>query len=1008
MVLKSRPLARVTASVLILVSAFLLLSATPVWAATGDIDTVSGSAWTNGSITQPFTGIETDMAIGGNNGIEEVPAIEIANRQAMNGYGPGDYIFTTAPLIRGNGVNPDYVQHVLDQFGFTIVDQSTDKTNNGYYAGSDVYVLSGYDNAPNPYGNPYYYATGQYVHLLAIARPSIEITSAVDQTTGLSSLRELAPGDSVLVTDRYNTKDDAPSQWGHTGGILAYWYFHGVYTNAFADRLFDVPEYGFGPYQGNYQPGFAPADSLTFQVPHAASGKGELILYYVDGIDRFAEVTQPVSVASICPTMTFPDSQASGAQVATETVATVRVHESGGHAGDVIDWTASGGTFSGGTTHGISKLSASGFASVQVRQTPGDPTTTVSAVDASFATCSAIQEVVTWPTPPQITISASPTSLYADMSSTLSVHAVHLQVGEHVVVVQTDGAQGTLRDAGLSSQKQISYDVSQTYESYDYRLSARATTAQTLHFRAQVQNASGRALATATPVSITWQAEPAVPLSKKPTVTLVASSPTQPVNTSDTLTAVGSNLPADATIVFLDLRGHTLTTPVQSPPAIGGYDWMGSANSPVPTIDAFAAEVVSRVGQVLATSQKVSIRWTAVAAPTIATGDLTLRASALSESIGQTDTLIASTTYRVGKHEAIYLHDLSGDQTLDGQNVTHARAGSPSLMASAVDAKAQTVTYQAALQLANGSYVHSNVLTVTWVRSDGTSASVGSAADSSGATVCPPPLGSPPQPPARLERVTWVTTTSGARQVTWQDSHFVLFSAVSTGANGCPVVTYQWVDQPISYSHVYPQTVTGFQVTSLYADPGTPFSPVSPTDPQASQQNDDANTDGSAIGGPPLPTFGNPASSPVVYVRVGGALGFRLQWMGSPDDQVVRALAYFTLTNPNGSTRKWTTTLHRLSATAFDAGTTVQVTAGVNGYPPSASVYVDGWTTIPKYATSPALTPVQWNLTGNPATAAILQLTVRVQTHYALITWQKTDLAQLFGYPVWYFNHEIS
>jgi len=121
----------------------LTLLATPLktLAATGDTDTVSGSAWTNGSITQPFTGTETDIAIGGNDGIPQVSAIEIANRQAMNGYGPGDYIFTTSQFIEGNGVNSDYARRILGEYRFTILNQTTGQSSYGYYAGSDVYVL---------------------------------------------------------------------------------------------------------------------------------------------------------------------------------------------------------------------------------------------------------------------------------------------------------------------------------------------------------------------------------------------------------------------------------------------------------------------------------------------------------------------------------------------------------------------------------------------------------------------------------------------------------------------------------------------------------------------------------------------------------------------------------------------------------------------------------------------------------------------------------------------------
>lgn len=244
--------------------------------------------------------------------------------------------------------------------------------------------------------------------------------------------------------------------------------------------------------------------------------------------------------------------------------------------------------------------------------------------------------------------------------------------------------------------------------------------------------------------------------------------------------------------------------------------------------------------------------------------------------------------------------------------------------------------------------------------------------------------------------------------MTWKDSHYRLMSTVSSEANGCPVISYRWIDQPVTYTHVYPQQLTDFQVTSLYADPGSPDDPWSPSNPFASQQNRDAFTDGSAIAGRgEWPTFGNPDRSPVVYLRVGGAFGFRLQWIGAPDDQVLRARVSFTLRNADGSTRTWMKVMNLLPATTENQGTTVDVAAGANGYPAFASEFVGGFTRIPKYATVPTMQPIQWNLTGDSASAAMLQATVYVQTDFATITWTNHHLAQAFGYPVWYFNHQI-
>lgn len=152
----------------------------------GDDLIAYGKAWTNGNIKQSIEGKCTLISIGGNNGTPSIPALEISSSQAINGYGPGNYILTSSEYLGGNGVNIPYSDAVLNTYNFTIKDithPGASPTDN-YYAGSDVYELSGYYSMSNPYSNPFYYASGQYVHLTPIPKPAINIVGARDTTSG--------------------------------------------------------------------------------------------------------------------------------------------------------------------------------------------------------------------------------------------------------------------------------------------------------------------------------------------------------------------------------------------------------------------------------------------------------------------------------------------------------------------------------------------------------------------------------------------------------------------------------------------------------------------------------------------------------------------------------------------------------------------------------------------------------------------------------------------------------
>ncbi|MCF8567782.1 hypothetical protein LLE49_23965 [Alicyclobacillus tolerans] len=233
----------------------------------------------------------------------------------------------------------------------------------------------------------------------------------------------------------------------------------------------------------------------------------------------------------------------------------------------------------------------------------------------------------------------------------------------------------------------------------------------------------------------------------------------------------------------------------------------------------------------------------------------------------------------------------------------------------------------------------------------------------------------------------------------------------TTDSDGC--LMYEWVDQPKTYSHDYPLNISNLQITGLFYDPGRPGDLWSPSNPSASQENNDGYSDGSTVdGNPSLPTYGNPDVSPVVYTRVGGGFSFRLMWTGSPHDMPARAEVTYNLVNPDGETRVWNKSFELLPQTIFNQGDVPVWDPYGNGYPPPATEYGWAYTSIPKYA-SPG-TPssyselTAWNLTGDSSGAAHIEADVTFTTGTgSAVTWNHPDLAQMLGYPTWYYIHEV-
>jgi len=104
--------------------------------------------------------------------------LEIATPKAINGYGPGDYIFVDVQHF-GKYANAVFDKFKLATYGFVVQDISDPlvSTPQTFYAGSDITTLSSYQELANPYSNHYWYAPGEYVHIKLWPQPWIKITS---------------------------------------------------------------------------------------------------------------------------------------------------------------------------------------------------------------------------------------------------------------------------------------------------------------------------------------------------------------------------------------------------------------------------------------------------------------------------------------------------------------------------------------------------------------------------------------------------------------------------------------------------------------------------------------------------------------------------------------------------------------------------------------------------------------------------------------------------------------
>ncbi len=580
---------------------------------------------------------------------------------------------------------------------------------------------------------------------------------------------------------------------------------------------------------------------------------------------------------------------------------------------------------------------------------------------------------VTWGNAPSgISLTAAQTNLAPGQSTTLTATTTDVPAGFSIKVTDLNGA-GTL--SGTNTQ---------TSSTSPFSTSVYSANSQTVNYQATLYNASNQVVATSGTVSVTWIAPLSVSLSANPTSLYVGQS--------SSLTAQTVNMPAGDQIVISDVgQYHTLSG--ANTATSGSSPFQTSAVSNSAGTDSYVATIVNNAGQTVATSSTVSVTW--VAPPT-----LSLTASSPSAPIGTSVTLTtAGANFPVGY--TVRIQDQSGDGTFGGQNT--ATGSTDPFATQATDNRPQTVIYQAVVMDSAGApVITSNTVSVTWQQPFLSGGIV------SGIYLDPGYPGSSKAPTNM-----WLSADMNNPSILYAPSDFWLPYLQQHGWDGNEADLHESLGQAMGGAIDYQPDVNSA--------------------PQAGQ----ATGSFVAPSGKTYYLYGfgqsglNPwGATPWVWVRPESGFGFRFLWQGTAANPPVGGTVTWTLVNPDGASRTWSTNFQN---TATGPAQWVSVDSWMHHASPieesrtmiaelnsstlkimgqAAAEYISAYTSVPHYvfvgggSTSNGnnIETAAWSLSSSAATAQVdgAQINVEIQLQLkdgTVLTMNQPDMATLWNLP---------
>ena len=593
-----------------------------------------------------------------------------------------------------------------------------------------------------------------------------------------------------------------------------------------------------------------------------------------------------------------------------------------------------------------------------------------------FTNTNSTPVTITWVNP-SVTLSASPTSLLAGQTSLLTATPnVTLPSGQSMVI--TD--QCNEKTLGGHNQAASTADPFQT--------NATDPSAGTDTYVATIVNKAGQTLATSNVVTVTWHAPPSI--------SLQASANRVLIQTPVTLTASATGVSGGFLIKIADLS-YDLTLQNQGASIATGNTnpFLTQAVSDSSRTETYQAFLENASGKVVASSKAISVTW-------YSTATIQLKASASMAPAGTPVTLTASGA-GYPSSSFVKIVDESGASTLGGAN--SATGVTDPFFAQAVSSQVQTVLYRAFLLDLRGNVVaRSNTVQVTWRHSYLSDGII------SGLYLDPGYPGSGKAPPNL-----WLSADMNTPSIVDAPSDFYLPWLEAHGWDGSEADLHESLGQALGGSVNY--------------------QPDKNSAPQSSQATGTFTTASGKTyylyglgekGGAP---WGN---TPWVWVRPESGFGFRFLWQGTAANPPVGGTVTWTLVNPDGASRTWSTHFQN-TATGPAQWTSIDKWMGSNASPieesrtmvaelnhstwrvsgNTASEYISAYSSIPHYvfvgggrtSNGSNIQTAAWSLSSSAATVQANSAKVNVQIQLQLkdgtvLTMNQPDMVTLFNLPV--------